>query len=1153
MKHILRSKIFILSLFLLVKVSSGQVLINEYSVSNYATYVDNFGGYEDWIELYNAGATPVNLTGYHLATKTTNLGKWTFGNVTINAGGFMRIWASNKNINAGANLHTNFGLKQCQGEKIIFSNPAFTIIDSLTLKKTQLAHSRGRTTNGAATWSLFSNPTPNASNNTSTPYLGYAPTPVMSLAQGFYSGTQVLTITCSDPSATIRTTTNGTSPTATAAIYSGPMTIATTRVIRARATSTNTAYLPSFYENNTYFINVTHSVNVISVFGDQINTLLGGTQINAESGLEYFNETGVYKTESYGHSNEHGNDSWFYPQRGIDFVCRDEFGYNDALKHQIFNSKPRTEFQRIIIKAAANDNYPFEGTPNSNFAGELGGAHIRDQYVHVVAEKAGMYLDGRAWAPAVMYINGAYWGVYDVREKVDDKDFTNYYYNSHEDSLQFLQTWGSTWSAYGGTQAQTDWNNFKNWVAANSLTVAANYNYVDSVYNIKSLADYVILNSYVVCTDWLNWNTAWWRGLNYQCDKHKWRYALWDEDATFKHYINYTNLPNNDINADPCDPSTLNNPGGQGHVPILNKLLTSNTFKQYYVMRYFDLINTGLSCKRMTDILDSMILVITPEMPGQIARWPGGSMAQWQSNVTALRSFIQARCDTVKKLFNACYNVTGPYTVKINVDPPNSGKVDFNSLNLSTFLWQGTYPGNLSNILKAHPKTNYCFSHWTTKTHTLSPNMTDSVVTLLLAANDSIVAHFIYNPTPTVTPASAAVCAGGTVQIQTGNGLNYTWLPATGLSCTTCTNPVSTPTANTIYSVTSVASASLNCKATQTLAVSLISNPQITSSPTSTSVCPSGSVQLQASNGLNYNWAPATGLSCSTCSNPIAAPLVNTTYTVTSNAAINCNTTSTLTVLVLSNPQITVSPSVAACTGGSVQIQAANGVNYNWSPATGLSCVTCSNPIVSPTAATVYTVTSNAGPGCSTSTTIAVGLTSYPNAVFTASNNVSNTFPQSISVVNSSSMATSYYWSLSNGSTATSTVPLFVPSFDVNGPGTYTLTLIASNGGCNDTTTSIIVVKDVIASLTMPNVFTPNGDGVNDFFYPVMVSFSQMTCSVYDRWGVLVYEFSGLTDKWNGENTKGKEVPSGTYFYTFTGADINGKNYVRKGFVQLSR
>lgn len=1068
MKHF---KFLFFGILLFTKVCNAQVLINEYSVSNYADFVDDFGGYEDWIELYNAGSAPVNLTGFHLATKTTNLTKWTFGSgVTINPGGFLRIWASNNNVNTGPNLHTNFKLKQCQNDKIIFSNAASVILDSLTLKKTQITHSRGRTTNGASTWSVFDAPTPNASNNTATPFIGYAPTPMMSLVQGFYSGPQNLSITCADPSATIKYTTNGSSPSSSGITYFSAISIPTTQVIRAQATSTNTSYLPSFCENNTFFISTTHSVNVVSVFGDDIGTLFGGTQLNAESGLEYFNSTGAYKAESFGHSNKHGNDSWFYSQRGIDFVCRDEFGYNDALKYQIFNSKPRAEFQRIIIKAAANDNYPFEGTPNTNFVGELGGAHIRDQYVHTVAEKAGMHLDGRTWAPAVLYVNGAYWGVYDVREKVDDKDFTKYYYDSKEDSLQFLQTWGSTWSAYGGTQAQTDWNAFTSFCAANSLTVPANYAYVDSKYNLKSLADYVILNSYVVCSDWLNWNTAWWRGLNYQCNKQKWRYALWDEDATFKHYVNYTGLPDLSSSADPCDPSTLNNPGGQGHIPILNKLLLNPTFKQYYVMRYFDLINTGLSCKRMTDILDSMILVITPEMPGQVARW-GGTMTQWQTNVSALKSFIQARCDTVTKLFNGCYNTTGPYIIKINVNPPNSGTVDFNSLKLNSFVWQGTYPGNLPNNLAAHPKPNYCFSHWTTKTHTLSPNMTDSVVSLLLSANDSIVAHFIYNPKPNVVPATANICVGGTVQ-------------------------------------------------------------------------------LQASNGLNYSWTPSTGLSCTTCSNPIASPSVNTTYIVTSTASLSCLASTAQNVIITTAPSLLATASdTKICSGDNVQLQVTNGNTYTWLPATGLSCTTCSNPIASPSVSTNYTVSSTFTNGCSSSTTQTISVVPNANAAFTATNS-GGAFPQTITVVNTSSATSINYWTF-----GTSTSTLSTPSFVVNSPGTYTLVLVAyGNNNCNDTLSSIIVIDDVIQpSVTMPNIFTPNADGVNDFFYPVMIGFKEMTCMVYDRWGILVYEFSSLTDKWSGENLKGKEVSAGTYFFVFNGMDINNKNYVRKGYVQLVR
>src|SRR5687767_1738906 len=178
MKSKFKILLFVTAVFLFGK-NNAQIKINEYSCSNLADFVDNFGEYEDWIELYNAGATPVNLSGYHLADKLSSISKWTFGSVTINAGGFVRVWASGRNVTTGPNIHASFKLKQCQNEKIILASPALVILDSLTLKRTQIGHSRGRTTNGASTWSIFSNPTPNTSNNTATPFLSYVSTPVM--------------------------------------------------------------------------------------------------------------------------------------------------------------------------------------------------------------------------------------------------------------------------------------------------------------------------------------------------------------------------------------------------------------------------------------------------------------------------------------------------------------------------------------------------------------------------------------------------------------------------------------------------------------------------------------------------------------------------------------------------------------------------------------------------------------------------------------------------------------------------------------------------------------------------------------------------------------------------------------------------------------
>jgi gliding motility-associated-like protein len=990
------------SVLLFAGVCKAQVIINEYSCSNLTTFVDNFNETEDWIEIYNTTAAPVNLQNYCLSDKLNNLGKWKFGNVTIAANGFIRVWASNKNFTSGANLHCNFSLKQCKNDKIFLSSPALVILDSLTTKRTQTGHSRGRTTNGAATWSLFINPTPNATNNTATPYLGYASTPVINLAPGFYSGSQNVTITSPDPGTSIRYTLNGSAPTAASTLYTGAISINTTQVLRAVAISTNSSIRNSFINSNTYFINVTHSVNVISVFGDQILTLLNGTQMKPVVGVEYF-EGGVLKTEAVGEANEHGNDSWAYAQRGIDLIIRDEMGYNHSLTHKIFGLKTRDEFQRLILKAGANDNYPFEGQPNSNFTGELGGAHLRDQYIHTISQLAKLNVDERTYAPAVLYANGQYWGVYDIREKVDDKDFTKFYYNSKEDSLQFLQTWGGTWSAYGGAQAQTDWTTLKNWITTNQMSVTANYNTAIAQLDEKSLADYVILNSYVVCSDWLNWNTAWWRGLNQNCTKKRWRYMLWDEDATFKHYINYTNVPNLDANADPCDPQSLGNPGSQGHVPVVNALLTNPTFKQYYVMRYFDLLNAGLSCNRMITVLDSMVAIMTPEMPKHIQRW-GGSVSQWTTNVQALRNFIQARCDSVTAGFSGCYQTTGPFKIKINADPPNAGTVDFNSLNISTFLWSGTYPGNLANLLKANAKPGYCFSHWTSNFHTLTPAMTASAVSLFLTNKDSIVAHFIPTPSVNIAVPSVTICQGHTVQ------LNAT------------------------------------------------------------------------SNGTQIAWAPVNFLSCTNCTNPIAAPVAQGTHT--------------------------------------------------------------------------YQVSAGTSPGCMSAKIQTIVVTPGATAGFSIAS-TTTVLPNTVTVTNQSYQSVGFSWYCTNGSSSTSST---TASFIISTPGLYGVTLIAYGvNGCNDTLEKSIVINDTTGyyppyiKLPLPNVFTPNGDGVNDGFAPVMRYVKDMNILIMDRWGKRVFEVKGPNEKWYGQNENGKDCPAGTYYYFFKATDILGKEYESNGWVQLQR
>lgn len=724
----------LLSLLLLTLTFSvtSQVIINEYSCSNMTGVTDAYGELEDWVELHNPTATAVDLTGYFLSNKSTNLFKWVIPSGTIPANGFKMVFCSNRNTVNGTQLHPNFNLKQTKGDWIILTNVAGVVEDSLKLvHMTKADHSVGRSTNGATDWKLFTTPTPNANNTGAQNF--YVPTPVISLAPGFYTGTQTVTITCSDPTASIRYTINGANPTTTSTLYSGPITIAATTILRAAAFGTNQ---PSFIESNTYFINVTHPIPVVSVSSSAVSTLVAnGNQITAVGSFELFEDDGTFIDEGQGEFNKHGNDSWAYAQRGFDYITRDEFGYAAQLEHQIFPESTRDKFQRVILKPAASDNYSFED-----------GAHIRDAFIHTLSIRADMKLDERTWRPCIVYLNGQYWGVYEIREKADDHDYTNHYFNQDKFNLQYLKTWGGTWQEYGAPNAQPDWTALRTYINTNNMAVPANFNYVDSLLNWESLCDYFMFNSYVVNQDWLNWNTAWWRGMDPLGDKKKWRYTLWDMDATFGHYVNYTGIPDPSANADPCNVENLPNPGGQGHTNILEKLINENpVVEQYYITRYIDLVNTYFSCDYMIPLLDSMVAEITSEMPGQIAKWPqpGSSFADWQSKVQTLRNFINNRCTALEQGLIDCYSLTGPFDVTFDVSPALSGEIKVNSIWAPTYPWATSYYGGIATNLVAQPLPGYVFDHWEYTIGPLALPITSDTNTLNITGAENIVAFFL--------------------------------------------------------------------------------------------------------------------------------------------------------------------------------------------------------------------------------------------------------------------------------------------------------------------------------------------------------------------------------------------------------------------------
>jgi len=626
-------------------------------------------------------------------------------------------------------------------------------------------HSNGRVADGDMAWGVFTNPTPGAANGTATAYARYTVAPSMDQEAGYYDDNVLVSITNNEPNSILRYTTNGINVTENSPMYTAPITVTNTQLANGS--------------------------------GDLIPI----------GSIEYFNKDKELEARSFGSLNRHGQDSWVLDHRSLDWISRDEMGYSKAVDAPIFSYSDRDEYQKFMFRNSGDDNYPAISGPDHQ-----GSTHIRDEYVQELSREGGMALDTRAVERVVLFLNGQFWGVYGMRERPVDHDYTSEYYDQGKYEVQYLSTWGDTEVEYGGIDAINDWIEFRNFVLTNDMSIPENYQRVDDELNTTSLIDYMIVNLTVVASDWLNYNTGWWRGLNPEGDHKKWGYILWDLDATFDYYRNYTGVPNISPSARACDIEEISvfmdqffgnttitggsgggGTGGGGGMPLDSVDCASVTngsspypntdslfiltveiddfccnqwddlcqniyddlagtggnaeFRQLYYSRYADMLNTVYSCENMNETLDRMVDVIRPEMPGQIARW-GGSMNEWESNVTRLKNFIDQRCTMIDDGMIDCYDeLSGPYNVTLMTEPDGVGEIDFNTLDIENFPWSGDYFGGMANKIKAKTfkdfEDDYEFSHWVSSNgNVIFPDAQSRKAELTLTGPDTLTAVF---------------------------------------------------------------------------------------------------------------------------------------------------------------------------------------------------------------------------------------------------------------------------------------------------------------------------------------------------------------------------------------------------------------------------
>lgn len=446
----------------------------------------------------------------------------------------------------------------------------------------------------------------------------------------------------------------------------------------------------------------------------------------------------------------------------------------------------------------------------------------------------------------------------------------------------------------------------------------------------------------------------------------------------------------------------------------------------------------------------------------------------------------------------------------------------------------GTYawfpPTNLSSVQIASPIADPSsdITYYLTVTDVYGCQHTDSVEVLV-------------HPLPNIVAGpDDQICDNDSIQLNASGGNTYAWTPSNLLTNANTANPVASPTTPTTFVV--IGTDQFGCRNRDSTFIDVIPAPTAVALGDAT-ICQDSSTQLYASGGISYSWSPGAPLSDPNSQNPIATLVQTTQFVVTVFAANGCNDRDTVLVEVTPTPVLDISGRDIICLDQNTGLIASGAESYVWN--TGETTAAIS---VSPNATTWYSVVGYVE-GCPSppDSFLLTVDDALPLAQFEASPD-SGWIPLTTTFFNQSQGASSFQWDLGDGTTTT--VPS--PQHTYTDTGRFEIQLIAYNeNNCPDTAYQRVIVGADF-SIYVPNAFTPNGDGHNDYFETPWFGVREYHILIFDRWGMLIYESFDPDFNWYGI-FKGKDVQEGVYTYVIEARGYIGESVKKAGTVTLYR
>lgn len=642
----------------------------EISPSNLSLQMDSTGAYSDWFKIHNLSEVPINLKGHFLSDKQDEPLKYRVQeDLYVPAGDTLLLWTDDRDDLA--NLLLPFKLNG-SGESLLLSNPQGILMERVVFPRVPVDYVYIR--EGASeNWIYSTWP----AGDSAVTYDSLSNDPVFSNPGGAQIFPISFEITSPDANDSIYYSTDGGDP-KLGNLYGQSLDVAGQSTIRSVILKQN--HLPgysqaaSYFETDRYHLPVLSlSTNVEHLYGPSgiyTNYYSGGPLWERPVSFAYYGKSKQFSAIT-GIRIQGGN-SVFMPKKAFRLHFRGGYG-SSALEASPFERGP-SSFKNLVLRSGYDDDI-------TTSTGTL----LRDPFSNELWAKLGELSTESDFG--VLLLNNDYWGVYNIRESINEYFIQDNMGIQDFDLVRF-QKWGADLK-YG---TMDEWNNLVSYFNNTDFTRPEVYDEVSSFMDMNSLLN---LLSLVHCSQYRSWT---WGAFMVKPRGGRWSWTIWDTDRSYNTltWNGFTEYANTSAEKWP------------NFIP--QKLIQNEKFSNALINRNCDLLNSLFDTSYVVGIYDSLVAVIEPEMAAEFERWSPGNLRRWEQNNESIRNFLRQRPNYLYNQMKAYFQIED--TVRITLRIEGEGKVKLNSLVIDQESWDGIYMSGIPISLEAWPAEGVSFIEW---------------------------------------------------------------------------------------------------------------------------------------------------------------------------------------------------------------------------------------------------------------------------------------------------------------------------------------------------------------------------------------------------------------------------------------------------------